>query len=138
MSRVRIRNTNTRTLFSKINRSLIFCPIPGTEQIIFLFCVFIALITSPIENLFNMPMPIWDPTPLILKISIKKFFCSLDVKPNNKSESSFLICFNQRVIFLLDIWFVFNLRKKDSSICTSYPNPWQFIKMKNFWLVCHD
>ena len=47
----------------------------------------------------------------------------LEVNPKNKSESSFFICFNQRVIFLLDICFVFNLRKKDSSICISYPNP---------------
>ena len=33
----------------------------------------------------------------------KKFFCSFDEKPNNKSVSSFLICFIQRVMFLLDI-----------------------------------
>ena len=40
---------------------------------------------------------------LTLKISIKKFFCSFDIKPNNKSESSFFICFIHRVMFLFDI-----------------------------------
>ena len=43
---------------SKINRSHIFCPIPGTEQINFLFCVLIAFKISLIENLFNIPIPI--------------------------------------------------------------------------------